>query len=389
MALFTNPSVLSAGFNRRACVAALAASPFVLTARATTPPRTSIKVGQTTALSGPLGDLGLAMHNGAKACFNILNARGGIQGTPVELVVRDDGYDTTRALNNAVELIADPDMFSLFNCMGTPMTAAILPKVKASGIPLFAPFTGAVAVRPKDMRNVFYIRPSYPDEGERLVQHLDTIGIHRIAVAYQNNAFGKEIFEGVRLAMARRKMLEPIAATVETNSTDATDAAARIAAQRPDALLVGIAGKPAVDFIRAYRKQRTGTALYSLSILGTALTLKELGEDGVGIAISQVVPMPNSSSTPVVREFQAAWKALGVPQEPSHLALEGFINAKAFALAMQRVGRNASREAFIDSTWKMDRQDLGGFDLRFTAPGANASRFIELTMVGRDGRFIR
>jgi branched-chain amino acid transport system substrate-binding protein len=99
--------------------------------------------------------------------------------------------------------------------------------------------------------------------------------------------------------------------------------------------------------------------------------------------------MPNSSSTPVVREFQAAWKALGVPQEPSHLALEGFIYAKAFALAMQRVGRNASREAFIDSTWKMDRQDLGGFDLRFTAPGANASRFIELTMVGRDGRFIR
>ena len=107
----------------------------------------------------------------------------------------------------------------------------------------------------------------------------------------------------------------------------------------------------------------------SLATLGQ--TLKELGEDGVGMAISQVVPMPNSSSTPVVREFQAAWKALGVPQEPSHLALEGFINAKAFALAMQRVGRNASREAFIDSTWRMDRQDLGGFDLRFTAPGAN------------------
>lgn len=389
MTLPTNDPAPVPVFTRRTCVLGLATAPFALTTRANTPPRKAIRIGQTTALSGPLGDLGLAMHNGATACFKRVNARGGVQGAPIELVVKDDGYDATRALNNAVELMADPDMFALFNCMGTPMTAAILPKVRASGIPLFAPFTGALAVRPRDMRNVFYIRPSYPDEGERLVQHLDTIGNRRIAVAYQNNTFGKEIFDGVRLAMERRNMPAPATVTVETDSSDAVEAAAAIAAEPAEALLIGIAGKPAVDFIRAFRTLRRGTALYTLSILGTAQTLKELGEDGVGIAISQVVPMPSASSTPVVREFQAAWKELGVSQEPSHLALEGFINARAFVLAMQRAGRNATREAFIDSTWKLDQQDLGGFVLRFTAPGAHASRFIELTMVGRGGRFIR
>lgn len=389
MNLLARVAAHAPGLTRRTCVLGLASTPFALSALANTPPRTSIRIGQTTALSGPLGDLGLAMHNGAKACFNQVNARGGVQGAPIELVVKDDGYDTTRALNNALELMADPNMFALFNCMGTPMTAAILPKVKASGIPLFAPFTGALSVRPRDMRNVFYIRPSYPDEAERLVQHLDTIGTRRIAVAYQNNTFGKEIFDGVRVAMERRNMPAANTVTVETNSSDAVEAATSIAALPSEALLIGIAGKPAVDFIRAFRKLRKGTALYTLSILGTAQTLKELGEDGVGIAISQVVPMPNASTAAVVREFQAAWKALGASQEPSHLALEGFINAKAFVLAMQRAGRNASREAFIESTWKLDQQDLGGFDLRFTAPGAHASRFIELTMVGRGGRFIR
>ncbi|WP_332747760.1 ABC transporter substrate-binding protein [Hydrogenophaga sp.] len=379
----------TAHLSRRTCVAGLLASPFVLTARAATPSRTTIRIGQTTALSGPLGDLGLAMHNGAKACFTGVNARGGIQGIPIELIVKDDGYDATRALDNAVELINDPQMFALFNCMGTPMTAAILPKVKDSGIPLFAPFTGALSVRPKDMRNVFYIRPSYPDEGEQLVQHLDTIGTRRISVAYQNNSFGKEIYEGVRLAMERRKMTAPRTVTVETDSSNVAEAAASIAAHPPEALLVGIAGKPAVDFIRAFRRQRKAVALYSLSILGTAQTLRDLGPDGVGIALSQVVPMPGNSNTPVVREFQLAWKALGVAQEPSHLALEGFINAKAFVLAMQRAGKDATREAFINSTWKLGRQDLGGFDLRFTAPGIHASRFIELTMVGQGGRFIR
>ncbi len=376
-------------FSRRSCVATLALTPLLLRAQPSAPMRNSIRLGQTTAMTGPLGDLGLAMHHGAKAYFNALNARGGIQGAPVELVAKDDGYDAARALKNAVELIADPTVFALFNCMGTPMTTAILPKVRESGIPLFAPFTGALAARPKDMRNLFYIRPSYPDEGERLVQHLDTIGVRRIAVAYQNNSFGQEIHEGVLRAMERRKMEAPASVTVETNSSDAAAAAASIATGAPDALLVGIAGKPAVDFIHAFRALRTGTSLYSLSILGTAQTLKDLGEHGVGIAISQVVPMPNSTAMPVVREFQTAWKALGATQEPSHLALEGFINAKAFALAMQRAGRNASRETFIDSTWRMDRQDLGGFDLRFTAPGSHASRFIELTMVGRNGQFIR
>lgn len=374
--------------SRRSCIATLAMAPLLLRARPT-PPRTSIRLGQTTAMTGPLGDLGLAMHHGAKAFFNALNSRGGIQGTPVELVVKDDGYDAARALKNAVDLIADPAMFALFNCMGTPMTTAILPKVRESGIPLFAPFTGALAARPKDMRNVFYIRPSYPDEGERLVQHLDTIGVHRIAVAYQNNSFGKEIHEGVLRAMERRKMPAPASVTVETNSSDAAAAAASIAAQAPEALLVGIAGKPAVDFIHAFRALSKGAALYSMSILGTAQTLKELGAHGIGIAISQVVPMPNSSAVPLVREFRSAWEALGVTQEPSHLALEGFINAKAFAVAMQRAGRNASREAFVDSTWRMERQDLGGFDLHFTAPGSHASRFIELTMVSRNGHLIR
>ncbi len=389
MTSFLSPNSCVASLTRRACVSALAAAPFWLTAHAAASNRPTIRIGQTTALSGPLGELGLAMHNGARSYFASLNARGGIQGVPIELVVKDDGYDATRALNNAIELIADPQMFALFNCMGTPMTAAILPKVKASGIPLFAPFTGALAVRPKDMRNVFYIRPSYPDEGEQLVQHLDTIGTRRIGVAYQNNSFGKEIFEGVRLAMERRKMPAPSTVTVETDSSDAASAASIIATNPPEALLVGIAGKPAVDFIRAFRKLRKGSALYSLSILGTAQTIKDLGDDGVGIAISQVVPMPNAQSTPVVREFQTAWRALGVAQEPSHLALEGFINAKAFALAMQRAGKDATREVFIDSTWRMERQDLGGFDVRFKVPGSNASRFIELTMVGRNGRFIR
>jgi hypothetical protein len=75
--------------------------------------------------------------------------------------------------------------------------------------------------------------------------------------------------------------------------------------------------------------------------------------------------------------------------EPSHLALEGYINARVFVEGLRRAGRNLTRKAFLDSVWSIKRLDLGGFELNFQQPGRNASRFVELTMIGRGGKLIR
>ena len=119
-----------------------------------------LKIGQSTALTGPLGDLGSAMHQGAKAAFAGINARGGVNGRTIELVTLDDTYDVPKALANVEKLMAERDTFALFNCMGTPMIDAMLPKVLESGIPFFAPFTGAQLSRIPSARNVFNIRAS-------------------------------------------------------------------------------------------------------------------------------------------------------------------------------------------------------------------------------------
>lgn len=157
-----------------------------------------VKIFQSTALTGPLGDLGSAMHQGAKAAFAGANARGGVHGRKIELATLDDGYEIPRALANVDKFLADPDCFALFNCMGTPMVGAMMPKVLESGVPFFAPFTGGQLSRIPGARNVFNIRASYAEEAEKAVQHLATIGIRRIAVVYQNNAFGKEVFDSAR-----------------------------------------------------------------------------------------------------------------------------------------------------------------------------------------------
>ncbi|MFN4119795.1 ABC transporter substrate-binding protein [Acidovorax sp.] len=349
----------------------------------------ALRIAQSTALTGPLGDLGSAMHQGAKAAFAGINAKGGVHGRPIELVTLDDAYEVPKALANVEKFLAERDTFALFNCMGTPMIDAMLPKVNESGIPFFAPFTGAQLSRVQGARNVFNIRASYADEAEKLVQHLSTIGITRIGIVYQNNAFGKEVFTAARQSMERLKLPGAIAVTVESNASDAGSAAAKLAGGNLEAIVIGLAGKPTLEFVKAFRGLQRGVTLYALSVMGTQATVKALGPDATGMAISQVVPLPSNVVMPVVRDFQAAWKASGATAEPSHLALEGYINARVFAEALHRAGRNPTRAGFIDATWNLKKWDLGGFEINASTPERNASRFVELTLVGRDGRFIR
>jgi branched-chain amino acid transport system substrate-binding protein len=348
----------------------------------------TIVLGQSTDLSGPLAELGSAMHQGALAAFAAINARGGIHGRRIALNTLDDAYEVPRALSNVKALMAEPHTFALFNCMGTSMIEAMLPMVLSSGIPFFAPFTGALLSR-VPQRSVFNIRASYAEETEKLVQHLATLGTQRIGIVYQANAFGKEVFTAAQRSMARLQLDQSVAVTVENSGSDAQAAANRLDQAAPEAVIIGLAGKPTLAFVRAFRGLRRGTALYALSVMGTTATVQALGADATGMAISQVMPLPTNAVVPVVRDFLQAWKSIDATTQPSHLALEGYINARVFCEVLQRAGRHPTRAAFIDSMWDLKKIDLGGFEIHASAPGQNASRFVELTVVNRSGKFVR
>lgn len=383
------PHALQPRLSRRTLLAGTAAVALPwLQAGSANAQESQIVLGQSTDLTGPLGELGSAMHQGAQAAFAAVNARGGIQGRSIVLNTLDDQYDVQKGLANVKQLMADPNTFALFNCMGTANVEAMLPLVLESGTPFFAPFTGAQLSR-VPQRNVFNIRASYAEEAEKLVQHLNTLGIKRIAIAYQANSFGKEVFNATQRSMAKLGLPDGPSATVENNASDAATAAAKIAQAQPEAVLIGLAGKPAMEFVKSFRALRRGTSLYGLSVLGTSANIAALGADGVGMALTQVMPLPTNPVVPVSREFMQAWKAIGAKAEPSHLALEGYINARVFCEALQRAGKNPTRASFIDATWSLRKLDLGGFEVHATEPGRNASRFVELTLVGRDGKYVR
>jgi len=348
----------------------------------------SITLGQSTTLSGPLGDLGQDVLKGSKVYFDALNARGGVNGRSIKLVTNDDAYDSKKTLENVEAFIAGDATLALFGTFGTPNNEALLPIARKAGLPVLMPYSGAPSIRAKTFDGVFNLRASYADEVERLVDHLYTVGIRKIAVAYQNNAFGKEVLAATVETMERRKLKPLLAISVENSASDAPTAADKLLESQPEAVLLALAGKPAVDVIKNVNQRRRGLSMYALSVLATPSNLRALGKDGTGVAITQVVPYPMNASLGIVREYQQAMTAAGF-SDFSHLSLEGYINAKVVIEGLRRAGRAPTRASLVSALEGMSNYNLGGLVVSFGQGASSGSRFVELTMVNAQGKLIK
>jgi ABC-type branched-subunit amino acid transport system substrate-binding protein len=114
-----------------------------------------------------------------------------------------------------------------------------------------------------------------------------------------------------------------------------------------------------------------------------------MGVGGRGVAIAQVVPFPWNVGVPIVKEYQQRFEAFTGKQEFSFTSLEGFIAAKVLVEGLQRAGKDLTRERFITAMETMRDVDVGGFAVTFTPTNHSGSRFVELTVIGKDERFLR
>jgi branched-chain amino acid transport system substrate-binding protein len=342
-----------------------------------------IVLGQSAAFSGPAAQLGIQFHAGAKLYFDLLNAQGGVGRRSIEIRQLDDGYEPERCAANTKKLI-DDDVFALFGYIGTPTSVVALPLANRARMPFFAPFTGAMALREPLSRTAFHMRASYNDETALIVKQLTNLGLKKIAVFYQNDAYGKAGLDGVTLALAAQN-LKPVAlATVERNSVDVAAAVKTITAAAPDAVVQISAYKSCAAFIRAARKAGYGGTYYNVSFVGTQALADELGKDGAGVVVSQVVPSPYNAARPITREFAEAVKKAGNVQA-NFSSMEGYLAAKVFAEGLRRGGK-ATRDGLISGLESINDQSFGGFTVSFSPTNHVASKFVELSMLTGDGR---
>jgi branched-chain amino acid transport system substrate-binding protein len=348
----------------------------------------SVLIGQSVPLTGPAQELGIEMQLGANLYFDHVNSQGGVNGRKIILRTLDDGYEPERTTATTRQLIEQDGVFALFGYVGTPTSVAALKISDPAGVPFIGAFTGAEVLRSPFNRNIFNIRASYYDETEKIVEQFTSLNVNRIAIFYQNDAYGKAGLAGVERAMAKRKLKLVATGTVERNSVDVEAAVKAIAPAKPDMIVMVTTYKSTAAFINAMRAAGSRPQFFTVSFVGSRALAKELGQEGSGIGISQVVPFPWAGTIPVVREYQKMLAASTSKRDVSFTSLEGFIAAKVFVEGLRRAGKDLTREKFITSMESMRSYDAGGFAVGFSPTNHNASTFVDLTIIRKDGSFL-
>jgi branched-chain amino acid transport system substrate-binding protein len=348
----------------------------------------SVTFGQAAVLQGPASALGIGMQLGIQAAFDEANRNGGVHGRKLKLTSHDDGYEPDRSIAQTKKLIEEDKVFALVGAVGTPTSGAAQPIATAAKVPFIGAFTGVSFLRNPKLENVINIRASYNAETEAWVKHLtEDLKIKKIAIFYQDDAFGRAGLDGVKAAMLKRGMELTAEATYERNTVAVKSALLTLKRAEPEAVVMVGAYKPVAEFIKLSRKVDFNPVFVNISFVGAAALAKELGPEGNGVIVSQVVPFPWDASLKVVADYQAAIKAADAKNEPDFVSLEGYLVGRLVTEAMQKAGDHPTRDGLLAAIKSTGKFDIGGLPMTFGPEKNEGLDQVFLTVVQPDGSF--
>ncbi|MDB5896712.1 MAG: transporter permease [Ramlibacter sp.] len=345
-----------------------------------------ILLGHSGDLSGTSAALTRDYVRGMTAYFDEANRNGGIRGEKIKLVSLDDAFNPDKTAENTRTLI-DQNALALVGYRGTANVQKIIPLVQAAGIAEVGNTSGAKSLREPHVEGLFHLRASTTDEIEAAVNHAWTIGITRIAVAYQDDAFGKEGLDALNASMKKRGSAPAAFGAVPRGTVDVAKAVDAMVAAMPQAVLYIGQSKPAAALIRGIRARGVHPQFFVLSVASGLHA--DLGAESSGVIVSQVMPYPFTQlGYPVVREYQKSIAATA-DGKFSYNSMEGYLNAKLVAVALEKTRPPLTRAKLIATLKGLTHEDLGGFAISYGKQNNLGSHFVALTMVRKDGTFAR
>ena len=361
-----------------------------------------IIIGSSSALTGHAKFLGNQYSHGAMALFNEINAEGGIHGRKIRLISYDDQYEPLKTVENTQKLISDDKVFMLFGYVGTPTSVKIINVVHDNQIPAFGFLTGAEPLRTPLRPFMFHVRSSYYEEVDDALEYFsDKLGLKKIGVFYQDDAFGEAVLSGVQLAVWRRQQelnrdLEIVTTgTYNRGSMDVESEIDFFKASGAEAVIMVGTYNPLAKFIKLSLEADYAPYFHTVSFIGSSAFAEAIKNQKISpehyekIIVTQVVPSPTSDNLDIVKQYRTLHKRHFPEEEPNFVALEGFVNAQILVEALKRVGPDLSRSQLINTLENMKNEDFGlGKELtygRYDRTGLTGVYYSRLT--SKSGKF--
>jgi ABC-type branched-subunit amino acid transport system substrate-binding protein len=360
---------------------------------------TEIVFGMSSPFSGPAKELGRGMKTGVDIAFAAANDAGGINGRKLRLIALDDGYEPERTRAVMKELGEGRKVFGFIGNVGTPTAEVAVPYALEKKLLFFGPFTGAGLLRrdPPD-RYVFNYRASYAEETATIVKYLVDVKRIRpseIAVFAQQDGYGDAGFNGVAKMLRKydRDPAQALRVGYKRNTADVQDAVDGILKSRQHirAVVMVATYKPAARFIDKVKAERPDMIFSNVSFVGSVALEEELRSLGPkvaeGVIVTQVVPLPTSRSTAVLK-YQDLLPKHSVGEKPDFMSLEGYLAATLLIEGIKRAGRDFTMESFVDTLEAMRGVDLGvGAAMSFGMSEHQGSHKVWGTVIDGSGNF--
>jgi branched-chain amino acid transport system substrate-binding protein len=350
--------------------------------------RDSIWIGSCSALNGHASFLGKQTVLGASAYLRMVNDKGGVHGRKIRLLSFDDGYDPDKAPTCFRRMMKE-GVFVLGFFVGTPTAAKYLPLAEAERVPVVGLFTGAQMLYEPLKHYVINVRASYYDETREQIKKLwETRGVHRIGVVYQDDAFGKAVLDGVKLALQEYHSA-PVALGTFPRGTLSVEPGLKIVLQAvPEAVIMVGPYASVAEVAKQIHASGATPLLLTVSFVGTEQFIKEAGPDAEGTIITQVVPPYDRTDLPTVALYRQTLEKFYPDTPPSFVSLEGFVDAMVLVEGLKRAGRELTREKLVTAIESIHQMDVGlGSQLLLNYGPKNHKGFVSVydTMV-QDGK---
>ncbi|MBK7549043.1 MAG: ABC transporter substrate-binding protein [Rhodoferax sp.] len=340
-------------------------------------------IGQSVPLTGGNAAFGKDIRDGALAYFKSVNARGGVNGRPVELISLDDKNDRKLAGENAQILLKEKRAVALFGFASATLSLDAMPLAEKADVLFFAPFSGANPVR-KASPVVFTLRASYGEELEKMLSFWTGLGMKQVVVVHYDDEVGKQNLAVVVDYLAKQGK-QPKSISLQRNAKIEASTINELIKLQPEVLINTVLSGPAAEISRQLVSRGMVVLTSSLSFVGAQQYITAAGEAAAGVSIAQVVPNPSSPMS-IVRECAKALQDSGVTVAMNSTHLEACIGAKVLTEAMRRAKKPGNADSLLASIANLGDYDTGGFVVSYAPDKHHGSKYVALGMVSRDGR---
>jgi len=330
---------MAAMFGLAACGGTTAASASVPGVTSNT-----ITIGAVLDTTGPIKVICAPILAGDQLYFNKINAAGGINGRQVKLVPVSDGGDATKTKDAVRQLFEQDNAFALFQVCGSGNANVAESYTNPKGIPLVDPIGGGAKytdAQGKALPWVWMTQPNYGDEGHVIGNYV-TQNLHAktVGLLYENDVLGLQ--QKTTLGEELQKYGGQLVASVgySATQTDFTAAVQTLKATHPDMIVLNGLPGPTAGFVttatgQGYHPTMGYLANYPMADNSWA---KVLGAAGEGIYVSGYT----SVTSPLVKQYLQ-----DTTSDPVFSAYKfyGYINAKIFTDALNKAGKNLTRDS--------------------------------------------